>query len=232
MGQKPHFSSVFSRWMLLALPLDGKCDGNLFCFLQLPTKTGACWHLHGFFELSSNRRGLVRCFKRIFFTAGYRRPQVKNDFFGKWFLKQPFHTSSFSGPPFLIPKMWMIRYLKLCWMKWKPCSFAVDFWVFHLYSWGRIFGGCGSAQVTCGMVKTWRKKERLNEIGVNLRFGQRCNGSPKSGHVLGKGTAAVVLFRAKEQNALCPCCSNLPPASIGTADLHEAGTAKVPHSQL
>lgn len=69
----PQFSS---RWMLLALPLDGKCDGNLFCFLQLPTKTGACWHLHGFFELSSNRRGLVRCFKRIFFTAGYRWPQV------------------------------------------------------------------------------------------------------------------------------------------------------------
>ena len=44
------------RWMLMALPLTGSCDGNLFCFLQLPIKTGASFHLNGFFELSSNRR--------------------------------------------------------------------------------------------------------------------------------------------------------------------------------
>jgi len=47
-----------ARWMLMALPLLGSCDGNLFCFLQLPIKTGTSLHLNGFFELSSNRRDL------------------------------------------------------------------------------------------------------------------------------------------------------------------------------
>lgn len=42
----------------MALPLEGTCDGSLFCFLQLPIKTGASLHLNGFFELSSNRRYL------------------------------------------------------------------------------------------------------------------------------------------------------------------------------
>ena len=33
--------------------------GNLFCFLQLPIKTGMAVHLNSFFELSSNRRHLA-----------------------------------------------------------------------------------------------------------------------------------------------------------------------------
>ncbi|CAJ1457782.1 unnamed protein product, partial [Effrenium voratum] len=50
--------SRFIPWMLLALPVDETCEGSLFCFLQLPIKTGMSAHINGFFELSSNRREL------------------------------------------------------------------------------------------------------------------------------------------------------------------------------
>ena len=49
-------NSKMIPWVGLAVKVMGETEGNAFCFLPLPIKTGLPWHVNAFFELASNRR--------------------------------------------------------------------------------------------------------------------------------------------------------------------------------